>query len=120
MSKSILQPKSEKVCYLCRLLNVMNKDEEIPYVEEHHVMFGPFHEPAEHYGLKVNLCVWHHRTGKEAVHKDAEMADLLKKIAQVAFCRKYGYRLWMETFMKNYLDKEEKERYLKGVEDVTD
>jgi len=48
------------------------------------------------------------------------MADLLKKIAQIAFCRKYGYRLWMKTFTKNYLDEEEKERYLKGVEDVTD
>lgn len=112
MSKSILQDRAEGTCYLCRLLN---GDDSPKYnLEEHHVMNGPDRKKAEHYGLKVMLCIPHHRTGEKAVHKDRETRILLKQIAQIAFERKYGREKWMGVFGKNYITDEMRERYLEG------
>ena len=111
MSKSILQSETDKECYLCRILH----DEEFKgYLEEHHVMFGPDRGKSEHFGLKVYLCVAHHRLGKEAVHISKETNVLLRQIAQVKFERKYGAKKWMSEFGKNYLNDEMRERYLGG------
>lgn len=75
--KSILQLKEDRRCYLCALEGNL---QEQSYLEEHHVMFGEgLRQLSEEYGLKVNLCTRHHRTGKEAVHNNKENADKLKK-----------------------------------------
>ena len=111
MAKSILQNKQDKTCYLC---NLLNGDDWPKVVEEHHAVGGnPGRKKSEHYGLKFYLCIPHHRTGKDAVHKNNEMNRLLKQIAQIAFEKKYSQELWMQEFGKNYIDDEIRERYLK-------
>ena len=57
--KSIMQPKGDRRCYLCMLLD--GDFTYKPYLEEHHVLFGNTHAFAEAEGLKVNLCLEHHR-----------------------------------------------------------
>ena len=110
MSKSILQDERDEACYLCRLLH---GDESPKFRHEHHVMFGSkFRRKAEHYGLKVKLCVPHHETGEEAVHTNIEINRLLREIAQIAFEKKYSHELWMKEFGKNYVSDENRARYL--------
>lgn len=111
MSKSILQDKDrDRSCYLCRILHEIDMEQ---VREEHHVMFGRGHrKKAEHYGLKVYLCIPHHRTGKEAVHNNTQISNLLKEIAQIAFEKKYSYELWMKEFGRNYISDEDRTRYL--------
>ena len=103
MSKSILQDKRGGECYLCDLL--LGIDAPAPIREEHHVMHGTANRKlSEHYGLKVYLCPYHHRSGPQAVHRCRQTDILLIQAAQRVFERKYGYKKWMEVFGKNYLD----------------
>lgn len=81
-------------------------------LEEHHVLGGSNRKNSEHYGLKVMLCIPHHRTGAEAVHINAEISNMLKEIAQVKFEKKYGHEKWMGVFGKNYISEETRERYI--------
>lgn len=105
-TKSIMQDKESGQCYLCRLLH---KDYSIKTVrEEHHVMGGIANRKlSEKYGLKVYLDPDHHRNGSEAVHKNEEVANLLKKEAQKAFMRTYPESDFREIFGKNYLTENE-------------
>lgn len=65
MSKSIIQEQSGGECYLCDLF--LGIDTPAPIREEHHVMHGTANRRlAEHYGLKVYLCPYHHRSGPQA------------------------------------------------------
>ena len=103
MSKSIIQKKSGGECYLCNMLLGINSPAACR--EEHHVMHGTANRRlSEHYGLKVYLCPYHHRTGPEAVHTSSQTDLLLKQAAQRAFKKKYSHGKWMEIFGKNYLD----------------
>lgn len=61
--KSIMQPKGDRRCYLCMLLD--GDFTYKPYLEEHHVLFGNTHAFAEAEGLKVNLCLEHARIEAE-------------------------------------------------------
>lgn len=102
MSKSILQDKKNHTCYLCMLLNQDYSTKS--YLEEHHVMDGnPNRRHSEHYGLKVYLCVGHHRIGPEAVHNNQENMRTLQKTAQEEFERLYGHIKWMEVFGRSFL-----------------
>lgn len=87
MSKSIMHNKQDGTCYLCIMLN---RDYDRRYnLEEHHVIEGnPGRKLSEHYGLKVYLCMEHHRTSKEAVHKNEENRRKLERAAQEAFEKK--------------------------------
>ena len=116
MSKSIIQNKDkDRSCYLCNILHGIDMEQ---IREEHHIMFGGQHrKKAEHYGLKVYLCIPHHRTGKEAVHINKEMNEFLRVIAQIAFEKKYSNELWMQEFGRNYISDEVRERYLEGGND---
>ena len=78
-------------------------------LEEHHIFYGSHCERAasEHYGLKVLLCVGHHRTGRKAVHKNPESREYLCRIAQKEFERLYGHESYMGTFSRNYLEEKE-------------
>lgn len=99
--KSILQDKSDKRCYLCMLLN---NDYSIKQnLEVHHVLFGNTHAFAEAEGLKVNLCMNHHRIGPEAVHNNNENAKLLMTIAQKRWEQDHSHEEWMEHVERNYL-----------------
>lgn len=117
MSKSILQDKCGGECYLCNML--LGIDSPAASREEHHVMHGTANRRlAEHYGLKVYLCPWHHRNGPQAVHRCRRTDILLKQAAQRAFERKYSRKKWMEVFGKNYMDSrtQESPRAAKNIE----
>lgn len=99
--KSILQPKEDRRCYLCMILN--NDYHEKAYLEEHHVLFGNTHAFAEAEGLKVNLCLDHHRIGPAAVHNNHDNAELLMRIAQKEWERTHSRDEWIRQAGKNYL-----------------
>ncbi len=71
--------------------------------EEHHVLFGDTKWISDAYGLRVNLCLCHHRTGRAAVHNNYENAKALMRIAQQVFTEEYPDLDWMEIVGKNYL-----------------
>lgn len=102
MAKSIMQDKKDGQCYLCRLLH---GDYSVKAVrEEHHVMGGTANRKlSEKYGLKVYLDPDHHQYGSEAVHRNAEVAELLHKEAQKAFEKMYPDLSFQKIFGKNYL-----------------
>lgn len=103
MAKSIMQDKAGGECYLCRKL--LGIDAPAICREEHHAMHGTANRKlAEHYGLKVYLCPYHHRTGTAAVHRSSQTDLLLKQDAQKIFEHKYGHTKWMEVFGRNYLN----------------
>lgn len=90
-------------CYLCVLMEENYRQQT--NLEEHHVINGnPGRRMSEKYGLKVYLCIRHHRTGKEAVHRNAENMRLLKAKGQQAFNKAYPELDWMSIFGKNYLE----------------
>lgn len=103
--KSIMHRK-DGTCYLCALLN--KNYSTYGYTEEHHVIYGKGNRPlSEKYGLKVYLCVGHHREGKEAVHKNWENDLILKKEAQRIFEKTHSRKEFREVFGINYMDIEE-------------
>lgn len=92
--------KKDGRCYLCRMLH---GDESVKLVQEHHVIFGTANRRlSERYGLKVYLCLEHHEEGREAVHKNAEIALQLKAVAQRAFRKQFPELDWISIFGKNY------------------
>ena len=102
MAKSIMHDKYDGTCYLCMLLN--RDYQRRTSLQEHHVMFGNKHKKlAEHYGLKVYLCLQHHTAGPEAVHNNHQNAELLQKKAQEVFEKKHGHEKWMGVFGQNFL-----------------
>ena len=105
MSKSIIQRK-DGICYLCEKLYGGGWHQQ---VEEHHCFDAANRHLSEHYGLKVYLCLGHHRTSKEAVHQNAEMMRLVQRDAQKAFESKYTDLNFREIFGRNYLDEEPEE-----------
>ena len=97
--KSIMQEKDGR-CYLCMMLH---DDYSMKPVQEHHVIFGRANRKlSEKYGLKVYLCIYHHTEGPEAVHKNAEIAKMLKASAQRIFRKVFPELDWMSIFGKNY------------------
>ena len=109
MSKSILQDKSKRQCYLCMLL--YDNDSRRVCIEEHHVFGGPNRKKSEHYGLKIYLDRYHHTgdiTGSsEAIHMNKKYDLMVKQIAQREFEKRYGHEKFMAVFGKNYIPEEE-------------
>ena len=102
MSKSIMHNKQDRTCYLCMLLNC-DYDTRTG-LQEHHAFLGnPNRRHAEHYGLKVYLCIQHHTAGPEAVHNNPEHKKLLQRKAQEIFEAKYSHEKWMEVFGENFI-----------------
>lgn len=98
--KSILRTR-KGVCYLCARLS---DDYSEKVTEEHHILYGSGRrELAEAEGLKVYLCIPHHRTGQQAVHNCRETRELLCRIAQREYEQTHTHEEWMELAGKNYL-----------------
>ena len=98
MTESIMQDLEDRRCYVCKSCRNL---------ELHHAMHGTANrELSERYKLGVWLCRDHH-TGRIGVHSDIILDERIKKAAQRAFEAKYGHKLWMKTFRKNYLDRKE-------------
>lgn len=116
--KSIMHDKNSGTCYLCMRLH---SDYSVkPVRQEHHAVFGTANRRlSEKYGLKVYLCLKHHEDGKEAVHKNAETALLIKKEAQRAFEDRWPELDFRKIFGRNYMEageRGEKQRAAGGEE----
>ena len=73
--------------------------------EEHHIFFGnPGRRLSEEHGLKVDLCLEHHRIGSEAVHNNRKNDLILKRIAQAQYERTHTREEFRATFGKSYLE----------------
>ena len=100
-TKSIMQDHEDKRCYLCIFLN---DDFSLKLTEEHHCLHGTGLKPvAERLGLKVNLCWPHHRTSKEAVHKNAVNDLILKQAAQKKYEETHSRAEWMAEVERSWL-----------------
>lgn len=65
--------QSKGICYLCARLN---GDYSVKQTEEHHILFGAGQRAiSEENGLKVDLCIEHHRTGQQAVHNSRKQGS---------------------------------------------
>lgn len=71
--KSIMQPKGDRRCYLCMLLD--GDFTYKPYLEEHHVLFGNTHAFAEAEGLKVK------QMGRSIYFTDLEIEKLIDYVS---------------------------------------
>ncbi len=101
--KSIMHDKNSGTCYLCMLLHNDHSGKRIR--QEHHAIFGTANRQlSEKYGLTVYLCLDHHVNGKEAVHKNAETALMVKKEAQKAFEGRWPELDFKAVFGRNYLE----------------
>lgn len=98
-SKSVI-PQEPGTCYLCTKLNGDYSQKR--GLQEHHIFGGANRRLSEEYGLKVKLCIDHHESGKDAAHRNAEVAQILHEDGQAAFEREYPQKDFREIFGKNY------------------
>lgn len=98
-AKSILQEKEDKRCYLCML----EGDDRIQQVEEHHIYFGPNRAVSEANGFKCNLCLAHHRTGEKAVHINREQDLRLKQVCKKEYEKDHTREEFRALIGKSYL-----------------
>ena len=106
--KSIMQKKEDRTCYLCMMLH---SDNSVKQTQEHHAVFGTANRKlSEKYGLKVYLCLEHHEEGREAVHKNAQIARMVKKEAQKAFEKRWPELDFRAIFGKNFLEESDRQQ----------
>ena len=99
--KSIMHQK-DGTCYLCMKLEGNYFPQLV--TQEHHVIFGTSNRrQSERYGLKVYLCVAHHLTGPDAVHRNQTVRNMLCEDAQKAFEEHYPDLDFKTIFGINYL-----------------
>lgn len=104
--RSIMQKKNG-TCYLCRKL--YGDDSKKDIIHEHHAIYGHAQRKlSEIFGLKVYLCLAHHLTGPDAVHKNPKISEMVKADAQRVFTRHYTNFDFMEIFGRNYIYDEPK------------
>lgn len=100
--ESILHDKKDGTCLLCMWLHDDSSYKEV--LEEHHVFFGrALRKLSEKYGMKVYLCIFHHRTWKEAVHKNSRNNKMVQAYAQRMFEQKWPEKDFCSIFGKNYI-----------------
>lgn len=98
--KSIMHEK-DGTCYLCMKLEGNYFPQLV--TQEHHVIFGTSNRRlSERYGLKVYLCVAHHLTGPDAVHRNEKVRKMLCADAQERFEEKYPQISFQNVFGKNW------------------
>lgn len=101
---SILQ-KKDGTCYLCKEL--CGSGRIYRQVEEHHIFFGSGQRwKSEEDGLKVYLCAEHHRTGPEAVHRNAAICRRVQAAGQRAYEETHSREAFMERYGRNYIYQE--------------
>ena len=100
--KASILHKKDGTCYLCARLN---GDYSYKYTEEHHVFGGKANRViSEAEGLKVYLCLYHHREGPEAVQNNRENNRLVQQDAQRAFEKTHTRKEFMDLIGRNYLE----------------
>lgn len=71
--------------------------------EVHHIIFGTANrELSERFGLIVGLCPIHHRTGKNAVHRNRTADLYYKALAERRFKEYWKDYNFREVFGKDY------------------
>lgn len=71
--------------------------------EVHHIIFGTANrELSERFGLIVGLCPVHHRTGKNAVHRNRTADLYYKGLAERRFKEYWKDYDFREVFGKEY------------------
>lgn len=75
--QSIIPNNRKGVCFVCG---------RVGYTEEHHIFEGSNRAASEKHGLKVDICLDHHR-GYNGVHttRGKEIMDWLHEIGQQAY-----------------------------------
>lgn len=102
--KSIF-PQEKGQCFLCCL---QHHPEYYGYTEEHHIFFGTANrKKSEKYGLKVKLCLRHHKGdaqgSRNAVHSNIDLNNHLKGIAQAEFEKTHTREEFRKEFGKSWL-----------------
>ena len=87
-------------CYLCRLLD---GDDRKKNTETHHIFFGPNRERSEEYGFVTRLCMEHHRTGPNALHRNSEICRILQRECQKEFEKTHTREEFIKIIGRNYL-----------------
>lgn len=103
--KSVFQQEIGR-CYICE--HFFNNRERHNYLEEHHIFFGTANRAkSEQYGLKVKLCLKHHKGdingNKEAVHFNKVYDLMLKEIGQRKFEENHSREDFRKEFGKSWL-----------------
>lgn len=98
--RSILPTVHKGSCFLCALLHEDERQKSV--LHTHHVFGGPNRKASEQYGLTVPLCPEHHTEGKEAAHRNQEIAALLHRLGQEAFEKRFPDLDFLEIFGRNY------------------
>lgn len=100
--KSIVQAESDR-CFFC------GRNGSADRLEKHHIFGGANRRKSEEDGLYVMLCGDRcHRNGPWSAHQNAECAELLHKVGQKAWEKRYGMRVdFMSRYRKNYLEDDE-------------
>lgn len=100
-SKPPILDTERNICFLCAHLK---GDIRRKRTEAHHIIFGGGRRKiSEEEGLKVWLCLLHHRFGPEAVHNNQEMRKLLCNLAQKRFEETHTREEWMQLVEENYI-----------------
>lgn len=75
--KSIIKGNKKGMCFICG---------RIGYTEEHHIFEGSNRTASENRGLKVDICLDHHR-GYNGVHtsRGKDIMDWLHEVGQMAY-----------------------------------
>ena len=100
--KASILHRKDGTCYLCMKLN---GDYSFKYTEEHHVFGGKGNRDiSEAEGLKVYLCLWHHREGPEAVQNNKKNNRLVQQDAQREYEKTHTREQFMTLIGRNYLE----------------
>lgn len=68
-----------------------------PYIQLHHVFYGPYRKNATKYGMVIPLCKYHH----DWVHKTNYLG--FKKMYQEEFEKKHTREEFIKLFGRSYL-----------------
>ena len=81
--------------------------------EVHHIFGASNRKNSTRYKLCVDLCAECHRTGKNAVHKNAETMQWLHEYGQKKAMRENGWTIedFRKVFHANYLEGEEDDQF---------
>lgn len=93
-------------CYICE--HFLGQACRYNYLEEHHIFYGTANRAkSEKYGLKVKLCMSHHKGNingnKGAVHFNPEYDRKLKEIGQRKFEENHSREEFRKEFGKSWL-----------------
>lgn len=93
MSRSIIEAKGTRECFVCG--SPLN-------LHTHHVFCGKGRRKmSEHYGLKVHLCMHCHE--EVHLHPNTGSDRGLKELAQRTFEGRYSHELFVAEFGKSWI-----------------